>query len=155
MKATHPAATIALILSFWSLLFTSGSMAADPDHGAIKSVIERQLAAFQNDDAALAYSFATPKIQQTFGSPEQFISMVRSGYPPVYRPQSVTFLDIIMLRGQLTQRVLLTGPDGVPTTAHYFMEQQEDGRWLIDGCVLSAPDALSAGRQTDRQSSTG
>lgn len=136
--------TAAIFFSFWTLFPASGAMSAEPDRGAIRSVVEQQLEAFQQDDATLAFSFASPKIRKTFGTPGRFLSMVKSGYPEVYRPRSVTFLDVIMLRGQPTQRVLLTAPDGTQTTAHYFMEQQPDGRWLIDGCVLSAPEALSA-----------
>tara|TARA_R110002110_G_scaffold3305_7_gene16880 strand:- start:10825 stop:11289 length:465 start_codon:yes stop_codon:yes gene_type:complete len=154
MRIRNPV-TAAIAFSLWALFFTSGAISAEPDRGAIKSVVEQQLAAFRQDNAALAFSFASPKIQKTFGSPERFLSMVKSGYPPVYRPQSVTFLDVVMLRGQPTQRVLLTGPDGTQTTAHYFMEQQPDGRWLIDGCVLSAPEALSVEWQGHHRPTTG
>ena len=152
---TGNSVTTAIFLSLWTLLLASGAMSAEPDRGAIRSVVEQQLAAFQQDNAALAFSFASPKIRKTFGSPDRFLLMVKSGYPAVYRPQSVTFLDVIMLRGQPTQRVLLTAPDGTQTTAHYFMEQQPDGRWLIDGCVLSTPEALSAKWQGYRHPAAG
>lgn len=118
-----------------------GSGPVDP--AAIRSVIERQLAAFQADDGNLAFTFASPKIRAMFGTSDNFMNMVRTGYPPVYRPRNAAFLDIVTIRGQPTQRVLLTGPDGNDVIAHYFMERQPDGTWLIDGCVLSEPDGAA------------
>jgi hypothetical protein len=109
------------------------------DAGVIRTVIERQLSAFRADDGDLAFSFASPKIREIFGTPANFMAMVKTGYPQVYRPQNATFLDIVIIRGQPTQRVLLTGPDGSDVIALYFMERQADGTWLIDGCVLERP----------------
>lgn len=106
------------------------------DRGQIRSVIESQLAAFQRDDGAAAFGFAAPSIRRMFGTAESFMSMVRSGYAPVYRPREVEFRDLIDLDGRLTQRVLLVGPDGQVVVAHYFMERQPDGSWRIAGCVL-------------------
>ncbi|MEQ9329527.1 MAG: DUF4864 domain-containing protein [Rhodospirillales bacterium] len=121
-----------------------GNPAASPvDAAAIRSVIERQLAAFQADDGDLAFTFASPKIRAMFGTSDNFMNMVRTGYQPVYRPRNAAFLDISIVRGQPTQRVLLTGPDGVEVIAHYFMERQADGTWLIDGCVLSEPEGAA------------
>jgi hypothetical protein len=48
-----------------------------------------------------------------------------------------------MTEGRLVQRVLLVGPDGVPVTALYFMEQQPDGSWKISGCVLTISEDKS------------
>lgn len=113
------------------------------DAAVIRSVIERQLAAFQADNGGLAFTFASPKIRAMFGTADNFMNMVRTGYPPVYRPRNAAFLDIVSIRGQPVQRVLLTGQDGTDVIAHYFMERQPDGAWLIDGCVLSEPDGAA------------
>lgn len=110
---------------------------------AIRSVVERQLQAFQRDDAALAFSFASPTIKSMFRTPERFLSMVKNGYAPVYRPQDVNFQDITTRQGRPNQRVLLVGPDGVPVIANYIMERQADGTWLIAGCVLEGSDDLT------------
>ncbi len=108
---------------------------------SIRSVIEQQLQAFQTDDGASAFAFASPDIQRMFQSPDRFMAMVRQGYRPVYRPREVQFLDVIDLGGVPTQRVLVVGPDGVVVTAYYAMERQPDGSWKIDGCLLEgAPD---------------
>ena len=60
---------------------------ADSDRAAIQSMIANQIAAFQHDDGAGAYRFASPTIQQIFPTVDDFMAMVKNGYPPVYRPQ--------------------------------------------------------------------
>ena len=62
-----------------------------PDQAAIQSVITNQITAFQHDDAAGAFGYAAPSTQGVFGTAENFMDMVRRGYPPVYRPHSVEF----------------------------------------------------------------
>lgn len=115
----------------------------DPDRAAIRSVIERQLGAFRRDDGAAAFAFASPGIKAMFGTPGNFIDMVRRAYQPVYRPREVEFRDLGDEGGRLTQRVLLVGPDGLPVIARYVMQRQPDGWWLIDGCVIEASPELS------------
>ncbi|MBL8703921.1 MAG: DUF4864 domain-containing protein [Rhodospirillales bacterium] len=110
----------------------------DADRQAIRAVIERQLQAFLRDDGTAAFSYATPSIQGIFQTPDNFMSMVKNGYQPVYRPQAVTFRDIIDLHGAPAQRVLVVGPDGVPVIAVYPMQRMPDGSWLINGCYLLA-----------------
>jgi len=109
-----------------------------PDQRAIRQVIESQIQAFLRDDGAAAFSFATPSIQSQFQSPDVFMQMVRTGYQPVYRPQAVTFKDIVEFNGGPAQRVVVIGPDGVPVLAVYPMRQMPDGVWRIDGCFILA-----------------
>ena len=108
------------------------------DQSAIRAVISDQMAAFRRDDAAGAFGFAAPNIQDMFGTPERFMTMVRDGYQAVYRPAEVRFGELIRIDGRLTQLVHVVGPDGVPRTALYFMERQPDGSWRIAGCMLAA-----------------
>ncbi|MEX2201007.1 MAG: DUF4864 domain-containing protein [Dongiaceae bacterium] len=109
--------------------------------GEIRSIIENQLDAFLADDGARAFSFASPDLQVQFGSPDVFMSMVRTGYAPVYRPQDFEFLDLLQAPGGLVQQVHVVGADGNAVIAHYRMEQQPDGSWRIAGCMLTqAPD---------------
>ena len=110
--------------------------ATPADRQAIRAVIEQQIAAFQRDDAEAAFSYASPKIQRMFGSSDKFMRMVRQGYQPVYRPRQVQFGLLARIEGQVTQRVLLIGPDGLPATALYVMQRLPDGTWRIDGCML-------------------
>ena len=117
---------------------------AAPEGAEIRRVIEGQLAAFRRDDGEGAFAFAAPSIRAMFGDADTFLRMVRTGYPPVYRPREVEFRALGVEDGRLTQRVLLVGPDGVPVVARYYMEQQPDGSWRIGGCVLEqAPDVMT------------
>ncbi len=110
----------------------------------IRRVIEGQLAALRRDDGEGTIAFASPGIRAMFGDAATFLRMVRTGYPPVYRPREVEFRGLGVEDGRLTQRVLLVGPDGVPVVARYYMEQQPDGSWRIGGCVLeAAPDVTT------------
>lgn len=112
---------------------------ADPtpeQRTAIVKVIQQQLDAFQKDDGARAFSYASPGIQTMFRNPDIFMEMVVSGYKAVHRPQSVTFLELVESGGRLIQRATVVGPDGDAFMALYPMVQMPDGVWRIDGCTL-------------------
>jgi len=122
--------------------------AADPpvgpaDAAAIHGVVADQLAAFQRDDGESAFGYASPMIRDQFMTPDNFMRMVRTGYPPVYRPREVFFGPIVEMEGRIVQRVLLVGPDGQPVMALYIMQKQPDGTWRIDGCILTRSDEKS------------
>lgn len=106
----------------------------------IVEVIQAQLDAFRRDAWGEAWSYASPGIQAMFRTPERFRSMVTGAYQPVYRPQAVEFLDMVVEQGRPTQRVALIGPDGVGVVAHYHMERQPNGRWKIAGVSLREAD---------------
>jgi hypothetical protein len=108
------------------------------DAASIRTVIEQQMAAFRRDDGVAAFGYASPEIQAMFGSPDNFMAMVRSGYAAVYRPRHVEFRDLASRDGETVQPVLVIGPDGVPVLALYKMQRQADGSWRIDGCTLAA-----------------
>ena len=111
------------------------------DRLAIRGVIAGQMEAFRRDDGAAAFAFASPGIQRIFGSPDNFMAMVRGGFQPVYRPRDVAFRELLRLGDTLIQPVEVIGPDGVAQLALYAMEQQADGSWRIAGCELVAmPD---------------
>lgn len=109
---------------------------AEADRQAIRGVIEAQLAAFQADDGATAFGFASPAIQEMLGNPTNFLAMVKAGYMPVYRPREVRFEQLVVVQGEPVQPVLLVGPELEVVTALYAMQQQPDGSWRINGCVL-------------------
>jgi Domain of unknown function (DUF4864) len=109
---------------------------ADGDRAAIRATIERQLAAFQRDDGWAAFTYAAPSIRAKFGTPENFMNMVRTGYRPVYRPREVEFHDMVAVQGAPAQEVLVVDRSGVAYLAYYLMQQQPGGQWLISGCIL-------------------
>ena len=125
------------LLAMLSGPLLAGEKPLDPaDGAAIRGVIERQLDAFRTDNSRETFAYASPAIQSIFKNPDAFMSMVRAGYKPVYRPREVEFRDLVAVEGRWTQRVLVVGPDGVPVMVQYVMEKQHDGSWRIDGCVF-------------------
>jgi hypothetical protein len=108
----------------------------DSDRLTIRAVISSQLEAFQKDDAEGAFSFASLEIQAQFGTPANFLRMVKAAYQPVYRPRSVMFENITTIEGFPAQQVLLLNRDGNLIRALYLMKKQSQGKWKITGCYL-------------------
>jgi hypothetical protein len=113
------------------------------DQESIRSIVSGQIAAFRADDGAAAYAYASPTIRGLFPSVEQFMGMVRNSYQPVYRPQSVTFGQLMDSPYGPMQKVFLVGPDGRNWVALYSLQRQEDGTWKINGCTLVEDDGAS------------
>jgi hypothetical protein len=109
---------------------------AAADRAAIRRVIEDQLAAFKRHDAQAAFKHAAPAIQEMFGTPENFMVMVRHEYPPIYQSRSFLFGELERVGGELTQSVTVVGEDGAAFSAFYLMAHQEDGSWRVLGCIL-------------------
>ena len=131
-----------LLLFALVFIFIGNSFAITIDEeNEIKSVVNQQLEAFKNDDFEKAYSFASPTIKKMFSSPEVFRKMVIGGYQAVYRPQSIKIGSVEIIKGVATLKVYLVDPNGEFVTANYLMEQQEDGEWLIGGCILSKAES--------------
>ncbi len=111
------------------------------DANAIQAVIQNQVDAFNQDDDVRAYRHASPTIQRIFQTVDVFMTMVRDGYPPVYRSTRVEFGALHMMNGEPVQEVYVTGQDRLSVLAVYTMEHQEDGSWRINGCtIVNAPD---------------
>lgn len=124
---------------FLTLILFALPLKAEPSARAkaeIASIITRQIDAFRRDDGVEAFSYASPDIQAKFRTPAGFMQMVIEGYPPVYRPKSVRFLDLVEHEGNLIQHVLIEGPDDGAYLALYPMVQMPDGSWRINGCYL-------------------
>jgi Domain of unknown function (DUF4864) len=126
----------AATLLFVALLaFAAPAMAAD-DVAAAQGVIRAQEQAFAHDDAASAYSYAAPAIQQRFQGPEIFMTMVQSAYAPVYRHRIFEFGEARTEAGWIAQRVHIIDANGEAWEALYTLEQQADGSFKITGCTL-------------------
>ena len=127
---------------FFCLPLLAWGQAAPPavsaaDAKAIRKVVQAQLDAFKRDDAAKAFSYATPGIRELFGTPETFMAMVKSSYAVVYRPRSVAFQPPKMAGSELVQPVHMTDADGHAWIALYPMLRGQDGVWRINGCQLA------------------
>jgi hypothetical protein len=133
-----------LLLLFLIAVPAQAQQVAPSDRAAIASVIQEQIAAFKEDDAGRAFGYASPAIQAKFGTPEQFMEMVRTGYGQVYRAGEVTFRDITLEQGVPVQAVEIRGLDGTGVLALYFMERQPDGSWKINGVLIAElPERLA------------
>ena len=127
----------ALLLALAALPVAAQSAVSPADARAVRGVIEAQLDAFRKDDAARAFSLATPGIRATFGTAENFMEMVRSSYAVVYRPKSVLFEAPVVIDGQVVQPVRMTDAEGRAWMAIYPMQRQPDGSWRTNGCRIA------------------
>jgi len=133
---------------------TAPSPIAPTEARAIRAVIQAQLDAFAAEDPQRAFALATPAIRQQFGTAELFIEMVRSGYPVVYRPARVSFLQPERDGTDVLQRVQMTDAAGRAWVASYRMERQADKRWLIGGCEVTEAQGRFTGLLRQRQRGT-
>jgi len=101
----------------------------------IEANITAQIQAFKADDFDTAFTFASPRIQNLFRTPENFGAMVRNGYPMVWRPADVRFLELREVAGSLWQKVMILDGEGRVHILDYQMVQQENG-WKINGVQL-------------------
>lgn len=114
------------------LAFLPATLRADDRIG---QVIRDQIAAFQVDDFATAFTYASPMIRQMFGTSERFGQMVRQGYPMVHRPADVTMLDQRGMGESVIQRVRIRDGQGRVHVLDYQMIPAEGG-WQINGVQL-------------------
>ena len=136
--------SLATVLSLSAAMPAHADPVSPADSRAVRGVVEAQLDAFAADDAKRAFSYAAPSIREMFATPDQFMAMVRGGYPVVYRPRSVTFLNPEWVQGQLVQGVHLTDSSGGLWLAIYRLERQPDKSWRISGCEVQP----SSGKMT-------
>ncbi|MBT4896607.1 MAG: DUF4864 domain-containing protein [Rhodobacteraceae bacterium] len=102
---------------------------------AIETTIRAQITALQADDFDRAFTYASPTIQQIFRAPEVFGRMVRQGYPMVYRPSAIEFLELASVEGYYWQKVQIRDGQGRYHLMAYQMVQL-DGLWRINGVQL-------------------
>lgn len=108
--------------------------------GPIEGTIQSQVDAFLAGDARAAFSYASPGIKRLFGSPERFAQMVEQGYPMVWRPSEVRYLEQRAFGEGVIQTVLMRDDAGVPWVLEYQMIEGPEG-WVINGVqVLQSPE---------------
>lgn len=125
----------AVILSLLMCVLVGPAVAQSDAGSNIEGTINRQIEAFQADDFARAFTFASPSIQDLFGSSERFRQMVRQGYPMVWRPAMVQYLDLERRSGLMFQRVLVRDLAGTTHLLEYQMVLVGE-EWRINGVVL-------------------
>lgn len=113
------------------------------DARAIEKVIRDQIDAFGRNDARRAFAHATPDIRRMFGTPDDFMRMVRDAYAPVYRASSVVFLKLETIGGLTFQTVHLVDGEGRVWLARFAMRRQPGKAWKVGGCELVATRSLA------------
>lgn len=113
------------------------------DWQVIRSVVEAQLAALRSGDGAKAISYAAPGIRAQFRTPDNFLRMVRNGYPALLTARYTQFLDGAVTAGGVIQPLRLVLPDETVLVALYTMQRLPGGDWRIAGCVL-APSTVQS-----------
>ena len=129
-----------VLFTLLSALPLAADEAGNPD---IQAVITHQLDAFQADDFATAFGYASPMIQGIFGNSDNFGAMVQQGYPMVWRPGDVQMLELRTMGGAWWQRVRITDQAGHGHVLEYQMIETPDG-WLINGVRLLPEPGVGA-----------
>lgn len=110
---------------------------------AIHEVVQSQLEALSNDDAASAFELATPEKRMLIGSPDNFLRLIKEEYNPIYRYQRVMFSRPEVVNGDAIQIVRVTDGYSRVWLAVFWMQQGEDSSWRIDGCQLLETTSVS------------
>ena len=126
------------IISF-TLFIISGLSKADDslanDLSKTQDIIESQIQAFKNKNAELAYSFASPMIKLKFNNPQEFMSMVKSFYEPVYNPKQYYFIDSKYFEGSIYHQLQIISQSNMSYLATYSLIKDEN-EWKISGCSV-------------------
>jgi hypothetical protein len=127
-----------------------GTVSADPisnittaDAIAIHAVVQSQLEALAEDDAASAFELTTPTKRMQIGTADNFLQMIKEQYTPIYRPQMALFSAPQVLAGNAVQVVRLTDDNRHVWVAIFWMQQGNDSNWKIDGCQLLETTSIS------------
>lgn len=124
-------------------LIAAPALAQEVHSPPIESVITRQIEALKKDDFVGAFAFASPMIRGIFETPERFGRMVVQGYPMVWRPSEVRFLDLNEIEGRLHQTVMVRDAEGRIHILDYEMIES-DGGWQINGVQLVRAPSVGA-----------
>tara|TARA_A100001015_G_C14751374_1_gene617700 strand:- start:212 stop:634 length:423 start_codon:yes stop_codon:yes gene_type:complete len=126
------------ILFFTSFILSGLSKADDSMKKELtmtQDIIESQIQAFQNKNAELAYSFASPMIKLRFNNPQEFMSMVKSFYEPVYNPKQYYFINSKYFEGSIYHQLQIISQSNMSYLATYSLIRDEN-EWKISGCSV-------------------
>ena len=128
-----------IFILFFTLFIISGLSKADDsmknELTITQDIIESQIQAFQNKNAELAYSFASPMIKLRFNNPQEFMSMVKSFYEPVYNPKQYYFINSKYFEGSIYHQLQIISQSNMSYLATYSLIRDEN-EWKISGCSV-------------------
>ena len=119
------------------------AVSAMAQQNEIEGTINRQLEAFKADDFETAFTFATPTLQRLFQTPKNFERMVTQGYPMVWRPAEVTYLELSEIGNSYVQKVQIVDAKGYTHILAYQMVEIGGG-WRIAGVQILDADGVTA-----------
>ena len=125
------------------LALVLGVAPATAQERGIEETITQQLEAFKIDDFGAAFDYASPNIRNIFRTPENFGAMVRQGYPMVWRPGEVTYLEQREIAGSIWQKVQIVDGAGRVHILDYQMIRTPEG-WQINGVQLLRQPEVAA-----------
>ena len=124
-----------VLLATLLLSLVAPACAAD-DVATAQGIIRSQVEAFGRDDAATAYSYAAPAIQNMFPQADIFLAHGPAQLCAGLSPQEFRIRRGRAMDGKIAQQVHIVDADGVPWEALYTLELEPDGNVRISGCVL-------------------
>jgi hypothetical protein len=113
------------------------------DAVAIHEVVQAQLTAFANDDAAAAFELTTEEKRVLIGSADNFLRLIREQYEPIYKPLAVIYFKPEVVHGVAVQMVRVTDASSRVWVAIFWMQQDGKSQWKIDGCHLLETTSVS------------
>jgi hypothetical protein len=102
----------------------------------IQKVIRLQIEAMRRDDWDEAFEYASRDIQRSFVNSKIFRKMVLAKYRIVYQPRLSSFKKIKLVNGIPAQGVYMIDDRGKSALVVYFMRQDENRNWRINGVQL-------------------
>ena len=114
------------------LILVTFGIPASSNETAYQKVIRSQIEAFNKDDMKAAFQFASPSIKSIFGNYIRFGSMVRQGYPMVFRQKNLTFKETKSNNSVAFQNVLIEDLSGDLHLLRYRLIFLENN-WKIAG----------------------
>ena len=105
------------------------------DLSKTQNIIENQIQAFQIKDAELAFSYAAPIIKLKFNNPEEFMTMVKNYYEPVYNPKQYYFIESKYFEGSIYHQLQIISQSNTSYLATYSLIKN-DNEWKISGCAV-------------------
>ncbi|MDB3875401.1 DUF4864 domain-containing protein [Amylibacter sp.] len=119
-----------ILAAFLIIMLSTASVSSSETE--YQKVIRSQIEAFSNDDMEAAFEFASPSIKSIFGNYIRFGSMVRQGYPMVFRQKNLTFKETKSKNSVAFQNVLIEDFSGDLHLLRYRLILLK-GSWKIAG----------------------
>ena len=137
-------ARVASAVGLFLVFGAASSFAHEAGSMEARTVIQRQLDAFKQNDASGAFALASPGLKETYNNPANFMDSVRSGDTPFFKRRMTEYHDFVSAGDDAAQSLVLVDEDNYVWTVVYKLARQPDGSWLIDGVVLVKSDATDA-----------